>query len=119
MSQESTSTEVESLHRRLAAMERTWRMSALLWLASTVVVTVLWIGAPQAVSPPNVVKTGGVDIVDPAGRVRLSMGLSQRGNGALWLYDTNEKNRAFLGFSAEPQPTPMLVLKDEREVERL
>ncbi len=119
MPQDSMAAEVESLRRRIATMERKWRMSGLLWLGSIVIVAVLWIGAQRAVSQTNVVKTSGVDIVDSAGKVRLSLGLSQRGNGALWLYDASGRNRAFLGFSAADPPTPMVVLNDEREAARL
>jgi len=111
--------DVEALQARLSALERRlWRVSAA-WMATLVLAVVLGVGAQHAFSQSTSLRTQQLNIVDGAGRVQLTVGLSKAGHGGLWLYDAGGKVRGFLGFSGSGALTPELALSDENEQDRL
>lgn len=135
----TTTSDIESLRKRLTAMEVRFRAASLAWLASIALIAILSVGAQQAQSQNQIIKVRGVDVVDRHGRTRISIGFGDKDNPAMWVYDDkgklrsffgissssgrpkltlsdeNEHERAYLGFAAAGKPTPMLNLADDRE----
>ena len=136
--------DVEVLQARLSVMERRFRTMSLAWLVSVAAALVLGIGAQQALSQSQFLNVRQLNVVDQAGRTRISLGFgSTAGRPAIWMYDEagksrmymgfgtqreatqvvlsdeNGTGRAYLGFGVSGQTTPQLTLSDERGTQRV
>jgi len=111
-------SEIEVLQARLSAVERKFRIMSVAWLVGLVVAVVLGIGAQRVASQTQTLSARQLNIVDDAGRTRISLGLTTSGTPAIWEYDTAGKTRVYLGFGAQ-RPTPVFILADENGQDRI
>ncbi len=95
------SYEVKELTNRLQRVERRVFIMGAGWLLSVVMLVVLWVGTQHASSqvPAGPLKARSLAIVDQNDRTRLSLGITDQGNGHLWLYDAAGKSRIQIGLS--------------------
>jgi hypothetical protein len=111
--------DVDALQVRLTMMERKFRVMTAAWMVGLVVFSVLWIGAQQVSSQSQVINTHELNIVDQAGKARISLGFGNNGAPAMWFYDAPGATRVYLGFSGSGVSTPQLVLLDEHAANRI
>jgi hypothetical protein len=93
--------EVTALTNRLQRVERRVFLMGAGWLLSIVMLVVLWTGTQHASSqtPVGSARVRSLTIVDQSDRQRLSLGVTDKGNGIFQLYDSNGKERVQLGIS--------------------
>jgi hypothetical protein len=111
--------QMQSMHARLERLEHRLRATYIGWLITIVVIGVLALGVQQAASqqtgapqpvPLDVLKTRGLEIVDAAGNVRISLGVSPEGIAEVML--TESSGRARMWFTVRPDGIPSVVLAD-------
>lgn len=104
---------LEALRARLEQVERRLRFAAVAWVASVLVAILLGVAAQQAVSQPEVLRARRIEVVDAAGRTRISLGTAPDGTSWLGLQDAAGEIRA--GLAVFPDGSPRLTLWDAAE----
>jgi len=105
-----------ALEARLSQVERRLRATRAGWLFSVVALAVLGMGVQQAASQNEVLRTGGLEIVDAAGVARIAFRL--RGEEAeVVIADAQGRDRIW--FNVAPDGTPGAVFTDSTGVGRL
>lgn len=82
-------------------------------------------GSPPMVAPPSAATTRQQDVVsarrirllDPSGKARAELAMSQGGSPGLFFYDTKGRNRLVVGlYPPAENEYPLLVLNDSQEL---
>ncbi|MGQ0570194.1 MAG: hypothetical protein ACT4P5_11840 [Armatimonadota bacterium] len=93
--------ELDSLRSRLQHVERRQQAMWAAWLGCLIVVAVLGIAVPQAASQADIVRARGVEVVDAAGIVRISLSVLPDGTSELTLAEPAGKGRMWLNVRSD------------------
>jgi hypothetical protein len=78
------------------------------------------LAAPPSVSTmhqQDVVSASRIRLLDPSGKARAELAMSQGGGPGLFFYDTKGRNRLVVGLYPPPESEyPLLVLNDSQEL---
>jgi hypothetical protein len=102
--------ELDAISARLATVERRLRVVVTGWTITVAMVGVLGLLAPRAWSQAETVRARAVEIIDPAGTVRVA--LSVRGEGLAEVALSDAGGRGRLWLHVRPDGTPSVVLAD-------
>lgn len=109
-------TEYAALEARLSQVEQRLRATRAGWLFSVVALAVLGMGAQQAASQTEVLRTHGLEIVDAAGIPRIVLRVHEDAAEVV-IADARGRDRIWLNVA--PDGTPGAVFTDATGVGRL
>ncbi len=100
--------EVEDMRKRLERLERHLRIIVAGSVSGILLAVVLGMAVQRATAQPSVLRVRSVEVVDGAGRVRITLRVFPDGGPGLLFSDTQGRSRVVLGS----EPGASLVLGD-------